>query len=393
MKTDFASRRLRERREELAALRVATIGGANVEHGYSLPGEFEADAKYSVPPQPRQAGGSSVNHACRLLALGVEVHPVLPLAKADPQSSVIVDALDAAARTGGAAFHTRDLFVPGGELVTPYTTIIRQGASRAVLNEFSPDLMAAFPEHVERHLKRLGSPRGRPDVVVVGHVHADRKRKSRGEVGFAGEITERVLAAPELQGIPKVVNFGSAQFKLGTKRWEKTLRDHVDVFQLDIGEVRRFCRDADLPDGSLASILGWFRDRCTVVVSLERFGAIGQLAGSDRPVAAWPYLIEEVVDSTGAGDAMGAGIVASLALDRFVLESDDGPESPLAMALAAGRACAAHACTTIGGAADCPDLDRLVAFEKKGRLPGRKRGVQTDLSEHELFLIDRAFDA
>lgn len=393
MKTDFASRRLRARRDELAGLRVATIGGANVEHGYSLPGEFEADAKYSVPPQPRQAGGSAVNHACRLLALGVGVHPVLPLAKADPLSSVIVEALESAGRTGGAAFEARDLFVRGRGLVTPYSTIIRQGASRAVLNEFSPDLMAAFPAHVERHVKRLARPGGRPDVVVVGHVHADRERSARNEVGFAGEITEGVLSAPELSGIPKVVNFGSAQFKLGAKRWEKVLRDHVDVFQLDIGEVRRFCRDADLPDGSLVSILGWFRERCTVVVSLERFGAIGQLVGSDRPVAAWPYLIDEVADSTGAGDAMGAGIVASLALDGFRLDSDEETDSPLALALAAGRACAAHACTTVGGAADCPGLDRLVAFEKNGRLPDGGQGIQTGLSEQELFLIDRAFDA
>ncbi|CAN0379595.1 unnamed protein product [Discosporangium mesarthrocarpum] len=253
--------------------------------------------------------------------------------------------------------------------------------------------MAAFPAHVERHVKRLARPGGRPDVVVVGHVHADRERSARNEVGFAGEITEGVLSAPELSGIPKVVNFGSAQFKLGAKRWEKVLRDHVDVFQLDIGEVRRFCRDADLPDGSLVSILGWFRERCTVVVSLERFGAIGQLVGSDRPVAAWPYLIDEVADSTGAGDAMGAGIVASLALDGFRLDSDEETDSPLALALAAGRACAAHACTTVGGAADCPGLDRLVAFEKNGRLPDGGQGIQTGLSEQELFLIDRAFDA
>lgn len=393
MKTDFASRRLRARRDELADLRVATIGGANIEHGYTLPREFEADAKYSIPPQPRQAGGSAVNHACRLLAMGVGVHPVLPLAKADPQSSVIVEALDAASKTGGARIQTEELFVRGNRLVTPYSTIIRQGASRAVLNEFSPDLMSAFPAHVERHLKRLGRSGGRPDVVLVGHVHADRKRKTRNEIGFAGEITERVLTAPELRGIPKVVNFGRAQFKLGTKRWSRVLRDHVDVFQLDIGEIRRFCRDAGLPDGSLASILGWFRERCTVVVSLERFGAIGQLAGSDRPVAAWPYLLENVADSTGAGDAMGAGLVASLALEGFELDGTDGPESPFAMALAAGRACAAYACTTIGGAADCPDLDRLIAFERKGRLPDRGRGLQTGLSEQELFLIDRAFDA
>ncbi len=372
---------------------MVTVGGANVEHGYTLPGEFEADAKYSIAPQPRLAGGSSINHACRLLALGVDVHPILPLAKADPVSDVIVGALEEAARTGGAAFESRDLSIRGAGLVTPYTTIIRQGASRAVLNEFSSDLMEAFPDHVERHLARIAARRKAPDAVVIGHIHADRKRKSRSDVGHAGAITERILTDPALRDVPKVVNFGSAQFKQGTKRWEKLLRDRVDVFQLDIGEVRRFCRDADLPDASLASILAWFRDRCTVVVSLERFGAIGQRVGSDRPVAAWPFLIDDVADSTGAGDAMGAGIAASLAPDGFRVDPDDPQDERFSTALAFGRACAAHACTTIGGAAECPGLDALVAFEKKGRLPGDDRGIQRDLSEQELFLIDRAFDS
>lgn len=391
--TELASARLRARRDALAALHVVTVGGANIEHGYSLPGELEPDAKYSVEPEPRLAGGSSVNHACRLLAMGVNVHPILPLAKDDPQSAVIVDALDAAAKTGGARFAEQDLALGDAGLLTPYTTIIRQRGSRAVLNEFASTLMQAFPAHVERHLARLGSAADRPDAVLVGHIHADRVPREREDVGFAGEISERILGAEELRGVPKVVNFGAAQWRQGAPRWDRVLRDHVDVFQLDIGEVRRFCEAASLPDLSLASILDWFRDRCTVVVSLERFGAIGQLAGSARPIAAWPYLIDPVVDSTGAGDAMVAGISASLAVDGFERGAAATDEAAFADALAVGRACAAHACTTVGGAVACPGLDALVAFEKEGRVAGGDRGVLTDLADQELFLIDRAFDA
>lgn len=390
MRTDSVCRDMRRRREELAGLRVATFGGANIEHGYSLPREFEADAKYSAEPQPRQAGGSAVNSACRLLALGIDVHPVLPVAKGDPLSRVVLDALEEAASLGQAQIRRRDLEIRGAGLVTPYTTILRQGASRAVLNEFSADLMQAFEAHVERHLAALGSARSRPDVVHVGHIHADRARK-RGEVGFGGAISERILTAPELRGVPKVVNFGRSQFKLGTARWAKLLRDHVDVFQLDIGEVRRFCRDADLPDASLASILGWFRDRCSVVISLERFGAVGQLRGSGGPVLAWPYLIDEVVDSTGAGDAMAAGIVASLALEGFDV-ADEGGSEGFARALAFGRTCGAYACGTLGGATSCPDLDALAAFEKKAKLPGGSEATRDEVTAHDLFLIDRAFD-
>ncbi|HPG28401.1 MAG TPA: carbohydrate kinase family protein, partial [Myxococcota bacterium] len=328
-------------RTRLAKSRVLTIGGANVEHSYRLPGPLRPDAKYSTEPQPRLAGGSSVNHACRLLALGVPVHPVLPIAKADPMSRLVLEALDAAAETGGVSYTRRDLTIRGPALSTPFTTILRDGASRASLNEFSPELMRRYGEHVESHLRAIQeSPRRRPDVVMLGHVHADRRPPGRGAPGFSGELSERILTAPELASARKIVNFGSAQYALGTKRWERILRDEVDVFQLDIGEVRRFCADAELADLSLESILGWFRERCTVVVTLERFGAIGQLVGHAEPIAAWPLLIDEVADSTGAGDALGAGIAASMLVGPFGDESDAAEErlEEFAAALAFGRA-------------------------------------------------------
>ncbi|MCB9726004.1 MAG: carbohydrate kinase family protein [Spirochaetaceae bacterium] len=382
-------------RTRLAKSRVLTIGGANVEHSYRLPGPLRPDAKYSTEPQPRLAGGSSVNHACRLLALGVPVHPVLPIAKADPMSRLVLEALDAAAETGGVSYTRRDLTIRGPALSTPFTTILRDGASRASLNEFSPELMRRYGEHVESHLRAIQeSPRRRPDVVMLGHVHADRRPPGRGAPGFSGELSERILTAPELASSRKIVNFGSAQYALGTKRWERILRDEVDVFQLDIGEVRRFCADAELADLSLESILGWFRERCTVVVTLERFGAIGQLVGHAEPIAAWPLLIDEVADSTGAGDALGAGIAASMLVGPFGDESDAAEErlEEFAAALAFGRACGAYACTTIGGASDCPDLEQLTAFERRTRRPSRDDSAQDRVSRHDLFLIDRAFD-
>lgn len=382
-------------REALAAARVLTVGGANAEHGYSLPHGLEPDTKVTIDPQPWLAGGSSVNHSCRLLAMGVDVDPVLPLAKADPVSAVVTAALAAAEKTGAATCRRTDLQVRGAGLTTPLTTIIRQGASRAVLNEFSPDLMTAYRAHVDRHLDRLARRRAPPSVVMVGHVHADREKASRGDVGYAGEITRRVLAHPRLAGVRRYVNFGSAQYRLGAKRWARVLRDDVDVFQLDIGEVRRFSRDADLADTSLESILGWFRERCTVIVTLERFGAIGQLAGSDRPIAAWPFLIEDLADTTGAGDAMGAGVVASMLLEDFHATDvdDDVRAERFERALEFGRVCGAFACTTVGGASDCPSLETLADFEHRARRPLSARDISRAVSRHDLFLIDRAFDS
>ncbi len=384
-----------EGRQALAAARVLTVGGANVEHGYALPQGFRPDTKVTIDPQPWLAGGSSVNHSCRLLAIGVDVDPILPLAKADPMTAVITQAFEAAESTGVATCRRTDLQVRGPGLTTPYTTIIRQGASRAVLNEFSPDLMTAYRDHVDRHLDRLGRRRTPPDVVMVGHIHADRAREKRKGVGYSGAITRRVLSHPELAHARRFVNFGSAQYKLGAKRWSRVLRDSVDVFQLDIGETRRFCADAGLEDASLESIFGWFRERCTVIVTLERFGAIGQLVGSDRPIAVWPFLIEHLADTTGAGDAMGAGVVASMLIDDF--EATDVDEAERArrfqLALEFGRVCGAYACTTVGGATGCPSLETLADFEHAARRPLSEHDARREVTSHDLFLIDRAFDA
>ena len=384
-----------EGRAALDRARVLAVGGANVEHGYALPPNFLPDTKVTIDPQPWLAGGSSVNHGCRLLAMGVDVDPVLPLAKRDPMSAVIVEALGAAASTGAATCRRTDLLVRGAGLATPYTTIIRQGAGRAVLNEFSPDLMTAYAEHVDRHLAALARRRSSPDVVMIGHIHADRARETRQGVGHAGAISRRVLSSPALASARRFVNFGSAQYKLGAKRWSRVLRDRVDVFQLDIGETRRFCADAGLADESLESILGWFRERCTVIVTLERFGAIGQLAGSDQPIAVWPFLIDDLADTTGAGDAMGAGVVASMLVEDFhATDVDDAERSDrFQRALEFGRVCGAYACTTVGGASECPSLEVLAEFEHRARRPLSERDARREVTSHDLFLIDRAFDA
>ncbi len=247
-----ACQRMLERREALGQLRVLTAGGANVEHAYSLPRPFEPDAKYTIDPQPRLAGGSSVNHSCRLLAMGARVEPILPAAKSDPVSGVIVSALEEAEATGGGSFRRTDLLVRGPGLTTPFTTIIRHDRSRAVLNEFSPAMMRAYHGHVERHLARFEERRGAvPRVLLLGHVHADRAPGPDREVGYDGTITARLLTHPGLAGTRRYVNFGRAQYELGARHWSRLLRDRVDVFQLDIGEIRRFCRYAALPDASL----------------------------------------------------------------------------------------------------------------------------------------------
>jgi len=394
MSTELTSEGIRAASGALSGLRVMAVGGANIEHGYTLPGGFERDGKVSTEPEPRLSGGSSVNHSARLLSMGIDVHPVLPLAAADPMSEVILATLDAAAKRGNASFRQSELSIEGAGLMTPYTTIIRQGDSRAVLNEFSADLMSAFEKHLARNLEQAAGLDKTPAVALVGHVHADRSPPSKGEVGFAGDLTERILTATELDSARKFVNFGRAQYSLGADRWNTLLRDRVDVMQLGLEEVRTFVRDLGLANDSLSSILAWFRERTTIVITLGRFGAVGQLVGSDQPVAAWPYLLDAVVDSTGAGDAMGAGVVAAMSIEPFDDSevSDETRIERFARALAFGRTCGAYACTTLGGAEDCPDLDALVAFERGAGSSADEHGLSRSMSDHDLYLIERAFE-
>lgn len=47
---------------------------------------------------------------------------------------------------------------------------------------------------------------------------------------------------------------------------------------------------------------------------------------------------------------------------------------------------------TVGGAAECPDLEMLARFEVRESRHLRDEGWTRKISAHELFLIDRAFD-
>ena len=384
--------------------KVVTFGGANIERAYTLgPGEFQADAKFSKEPRDLLAGGSAVNHTSRLLAMGVDVYPVLPVVhpSLDHTTGIIRQSLNDAAASGKARIlcEDEDLFVSKCGLTNSFSTIVCQGSQRAILNEFSMKLIGAFPVHCKTHRGKFGARKeaGVPDVVMVGHIHADRKDtaeqrrlSNNKEIGQEGRITEEILTHRSFQKSKKYVNFGASQYSLGKDRWEEVIKNHVDMFQLDIHEIRRFCRGGGRRPWPVKKILKWFRSRCTVIITFERFGAVGQLEGSSQAVVAWPIELREIKDTTGAGDAMGAGIVASNLATPF----DDNEDSlrvqneKFRQALEFGRLCGAYACTTSGGSADCPTRKRLLEFEKNHTA---YRGEAHGITEHDLWLLDMAF--
>jgi sugar/nucleoside kinase (ribokinase family) len=364
---------------------VIAVGGANGERFLRLTsGGFQLGRKYTAPSSETLPGGSGVNYTCRLLAAGADVLPILPIAD-DLTGRVIVEAIESAARTGAATADLRHAFVDDPAAATPYSTILASPEQRTVFNEFSPEMLTAFREHIVRKLADLPQDDGKsPAALVIGHIHADRAPDA-GSPGAAGQITESLIHYARQQGIPVFLNPGSAQYGLGVARWEALLPE-VDCLQMDIHEMRAFV--AELGITRLYDALAWFGERCTTVITLERAGAVARLRGSDSAVISWPFSLSsrEVVDPTGAGDACMAGLVAS-ALERPI-DREEG----LLEAVKTGMLWAARACTQIGGAAACPSREQLRMFgEEHPDLYHTELRRLDDEARPLLRLLDRIF--
>jgi sugar/nucleoside kinase (ribokinase family) len=288
-----------------------------------------------------------------LLAAGIDVSPILPLAD-DEVGRTIIEAIQTAARTGRAHADVSDVFVDAEGASTPYSTILASPGQRTVFNEFAPEMLVAFAGHCGSRLERALKGAALPRALIIGHIHADRA-STAASAGASGEITERLIRVARERAIPVFLNPGSAQYGLGIRRWEALL-PMLDGLQMDVHEMRAFA--AELGITRLYDALEWFGSRCTTVITLERAGAVARRRGGSAAVISWPFSLSsrEVVDPTGAGDACMAGLVAS-ALGG-ALDTDEA----LLRAVDQGMLWAAHACTHVGGAPDCPTTAQLQEF-------------------------------
>lgn len=361
---------------------VLAVGGANVERMLIVdPASFSHGRKHSVPPADITPGGSAVNHACRLLSWGKAVRLIAPICR-DGGGRLLAYALQSAASKGGSALRDKGtLYLETEDGTTPHTTLLSIGVDRTFLTEHPPMLFDLFEDHLDAILSEAFDPP--PAAVMIGHIHADRAAAP----GKSGALTERVLEQAAEWNVPVFANPGSSQYRLGPEWWAPRL-EHVDCFQLQIEEMREFCREiwkgASPP---LPVILDWFAPYCTVIVTLERMGAVGRLRGSDRTIIAWPYGLVpgEIVDTTGAGDAFGAGVVASM------LESPLTDDAALESSLHLGSLFASYSCTTWGGARDCPSREDLGLFSEEHAPVQKMQTLEGEEAEGMLRLIDQIF--
>lgn len=361
---------------------VLAVGGANVERMLIVdPGSFAHGRKHSVPPADITPGGSAINHACRLLSWGTSVRLIAPICR-DSGGRILAYALQSSASKGGSGLREKGtLYLESEDGSTPHTTLLSIGVERTFLTEHPPALFDLFEDHLDAILSEEFDTH--PSAIMIGHVHADRAEGP----GKSGALTERVLEQATEWEVPVFANPGSSQYRLGPEWWAPRL-SHVNCFQLQIEEMREFCRDIwEGASPPLPVILDWFAPHCTVIVTLERMGAVGRLRGSNQTVIAWPYgmVPGEIVDTTGAGDAFGAGVVASML--KKPLRDDDALESSLRL----GSLFASYCCTTLGGARDCPSREELELFGEEHAPVQRMQTLEGDEAEGMLRLIDQIF--
>jgi sugar/nucleoside kinase (ribokinase family) len=353
---------------------VVTIGNANGEHVLPLdPSKFKLGCKQTAEYLPLMAGGSSVNHACRLLAAGVSVFPILPIVD-DAIGQIVVDVMKDAAEVGNCDY-PKALFMNGNDLATPFTSILTFGKKRTIICSFPEAVIRRFPNHLEKCLKDL---KEKVDAVMIGHIYADRS----AHPGHYGACSQRIIKEFYDQRAFIFANFGFSQYRLGATFWERKLKN-ISCFHLDIHEAREFCKDISL--STLAEILYWFRNKCTIVITMGDLGAIGQLKDSKYLVFVGPYEVRanEIKDSTGTGDAFSAGFVASCL--RRPLNNDEA----LVEALEKATLWRAYALTTFGGANECPNNEKLTAFKETHKLVEKAERMLTRSATRILNILDR----
>jgi sugar/nucleoside kinase (ribokinase family) len=278
-------------------------------------------------------------------------------------------------------------------LTTPQSTVVTANEQRTIFREAMRGA-EHFGGFAERRLAEVLSMHGvSVDVraVMIGHVYADRPGVCTPE---GGAVTKRVIHAFRDRAL-LFSNFGESQYCLGPSFWEEELRA-LTVFQLSVQEAHQFfsrCgreRASGVPR-SLADMLRWFQEReITAVLTLDRFGAVATFHGLEGVFFAPAFELDDFEDSTGAGDAFGAGLVHSLC-------RAEGPPTleGFCSAIKSARLWSAHACTTRGAASRCPSQAELEAFEadlrQKGQDPDQVDCRDLAAWDGILRILDRAY--
>ncbi|HPQ71158.1 MAG TPA: carbohydrate kinase family protein [bacterium] len=342
---------------------ILVVGSSTGENTLIISGAFEVGRKHLVS-RHNLLGGSGLNYAFRLLNTGHSVIPVLTAGNdatgrhiQGSISKLIRDEVKNYRKFKHINFVNEKGFLCDG-LNTPQTSIVVSHDTRSI---FTEKLIGAnrYRNYVRSRLNRIKSLENvNIKGVVIGHIYTDSESLSANS---PGKITKSVIDLCHKKAIT-YLNFGESQISLGVNFWRDYLKK-ATVFQLSLSEVRRFfAKDNGGKKVSLIKMIKWFQEnKITAIITLDKYGAIGTYKDGRRGlILCWPIEPLDIVDTTGAGDAFGSGVIANLYNKSNEIEFID-----FYNAMAKARIWAAYACTTIGGANDCPNNHQLAEFESE----------------------------
>ena len=369
---------------------VLTVGGANGEYTLRLNKDgfrstLERGEKHEVRAESL-LGGSGVNYTLKLLSCGIPTLPILAIGNDELGREIKAKILHA---IEGKAFEDQvrwfversDFFVPG--LKTPRSTIAVDGDSRTIFKE-QVETAERFYEHLGSRLETLNDHvMNCIKAVMIGHLTADGFRSN---VSCSDTCTGRIIEHFSARNRLIFANIGDSQIRNGYDYWEPVMKK-VDILQLNLNEMRGLF-EKDKSIGSLGEIIGsLIKNQKVSIITLDKFGAISTYGAQPNVVyLAWPFDLD-VVDTTGAGDAFGSGVVSAL-YDHRKLN-----QGTISNAVDEGRLWAAFTCTHLGGSSMCPSPGELATF-MAAVLPGGAHPVHVaDINGYyEIFrILDKSY--
>jgi sugar/nucleoside kinase (ribokinase family) len=380
---------------------ILVIGSGVGEKVLQLDTEIRIGSKQTVKDRQELYGGSGVNYTLRLGCRKYNVLPILSIGPDWTGRNIQRKIEKLSSHKQVSQFVTSEEFLCDG-LSTTESIVIVSGENRTIL---SGELAGfeLFKEFVQKRMQQLDQL-DQLDVraVMIGHIHADGADVSPSR---EGEITKRIIDKYAEQDAVLFANFGRSQFRLGNKFWQRTLRK-LTIFQLALNEVREFFSQ-DHTITSLRDIIKWFQDnQVTAIITMDKVGALATLGGGEHGIIfARPYdLGERLLDSTGAGDAFGAGVVSYFVDKITELEKNENRISKkdwaqittignFEDAIERARHWAAYCCTTLGAASNCPDRNELERFKSTLGIQDSalvKRGSLNDFDD-AMWFIDKAY--
>jgi sugar/nucleoside kinase (ribokinase family) len=312
-------------------------------------------------------GGGALNCALRLKSLkphSVETITVLSPLGADDQGNAVRAFLE----EEGIDFYPK----AGYQGATSRSVILITQAERTVLGQAGSAVESwatGLPNQVRNFVTKHAN---NSTYAMIGNIP-----KENDSLGDAALITEQTI---EALGERAFIYFnpGRAQYSVCYHRWESVF-PKIACLQMNIDEARIFiertnqcgCRQCQIyrpirdpqerKHVSLRCIMEFFsKINVTAVITLAGNGSVAVIRDNPMKIIfTWPEEPETLRDTTGSGDAFGAGIVWSFA--EF-----GNPKSltDYVRAFAVGSFWGAAACTDFGaskGLVDIPKAKKLYA--------------------------------